>query len=192
MQAMCTRKTAFWRTAPEWSGAPSAGLDVSPDVDPSGDVTHADEHVVAVRDAGDAAGCIGWVRAPWPVALLGDNRPSNRREAREHMATIEKGRNLMTLVNVFTVSPDKQEELAALLVRATDETMRHLPGFISASIHRSIDGTKVVNYAQWRSPADFAALKDNLLARPHMQAAAALASFDPIVCEVVDSITTDQ
>jgi quinol monooxygenase YgiN len=54
----------------------------------------------------------------------------------------------MTLVNVFTVSPDKQIELADLLVRATEETMRHLPGFISASIHRSVDGTKVIHYAQ--------------------------------------------
>ena len=61
------------------------------------------------------------------------------------MATITKGRELMTLINVFTVSPDKQEELAQLPVRATDETMRHLPGFISASIHRSLDGTKVIN-----------------------------------------------
>ena len=108
------------------------------------------------------------------------------------MATIEKNRKLMTLVNIFTVSPDKQTELADLLVRATDETMRHLPGFISASIHKSVDGAKVINYAQWRSQADFAALKDNPQARPHMQAAAALASFEPIVCEVVDSITTDK
>jgi hypothetical protein len=35
-------------------------------------------------------------------------------------------------------------------------------------------------------------LKDNPKARPHMQAAAALASFEPIVCEVVDSITADK
>ncbi len=106
------------------------------------------------------------------------------------MAVIEKDRRLMTLVNIFTVTLDKQAELAALLVGATEETMRHLPGFISASIHRSLDGTKVINYAQWRSQADFAALKDNPRARPHMQAAAALASFEPIVCEVVDSITS--
>ena len=108
------------------------------------------------------------------------------------MATIEKNRRLMTLVNVFTVTPDKQSELADLLVRATEETMRHLPGFISASIHRSLDGTKVINYAQWRSQADFAALKNSPQAQPHMQAAAALASFEPIICEVVDSITTDK
>jgi len=106
------------------------------------------------------------------------------------MATIEKGRKLMTLVNVFTVSQDKQNELAGLLVRATEKTMRHLPGFISASIHRSLDGTKVINYAQWRSQADFAAMQKNPEAGPHMQAAAALAEFEPIVCEVVDSIGT--
>ena len=104
------------------------------------------------------------------------------------MATIDTGRKLMTLVNVFTVSPDKQGELADLLVRATDETMRHLPGFISATIHRSVDGTKVINYAQWRSQADFEALKKNPEAGVHMKAAAELASFEPIVCEVVDSV----
>jgi quinol monooxygenase YgiN len=107
------------------------------------------------------------------------------------MATIDKDRRLMTLVNVFTVSPDKQAELAALLVQATHETMRHLPGFISASIHRSVDGTKVINYAQWRSRDDFAALRNNPQAATHMQAAAALAKFDPIVCEVVDSVSAD-
>jgi hypothetical protein len=35
-------------------------------------------------------------------------------------------------------------------------------------------------------------MKDNPEAQPHMQAAAALASFEPIVCEVVDSVTTDK
>lgn len=34
------------------------------------------------------------------------------------MATIEKGRKPMTLVNIFTVSPAQQIELADLLVRA--------------------------------------------------------------------------
>ena len=107
------------------------------------------------------------------------------------MATIENDRKLMTLVNIFTVGPDKQGDLADMLVRATHETMQHLPGFISASIPKSADGKKVINYAQWRSHAEFAALKDNPKAIPHMQVAAALASFEPIICEVVDSVTTD-
>ncbi len=54
-----------------------------------------------------------------------------------------------------------------------------------------MDGTKVVNYAQWRSAEDFAALKENPQARPHMEAAARLAKFDPIVCEVIDSVSSD-
>jgi antibiotic biosynthesis monooxygenase (ABM) superfamily enzyme len=64
------------------------------------------------------------------------------------MATIETGRDILTLINVFTVAPEKQEELVDLLIEATEQTMRHLPGFISANIHKSYDGRRVVNYTQ--------------------------------------------
>jgi len=105
------------------------------------------------------------------------------------MATIESGTPVMTLVNIFTVAPEKQMELADLLIRATHETMRHKRGFVSASIHRSADGKKVINYAQWRSAADFQAMRDDAEAKVHMEAAARLASFEPIVCEVMESIS---
>ncbi len=108
------------------------------------------------------------------------------------MVTITKGRNVVTLVNVFTVAPENQEKLVAILIEATERTMKHLPGFVSASIHRGLDGTKVVNYAQWRSRADFEALRENPQARPHMEAAAALATFEPILCEVMESLSVDQ
>jgi hypothetical protein len=61
-------------------------------------------------------------------------------------------------------------------------------GFVSASIHKSVDNTRVVNYAQWRTKDDFDAMRTNPEAIPHMKAAAALASFDPIACEVAESI----
>ena len=54
---------------------------------------------------------------------------------------------MFALVNVFTVAPEQQAKLVALLVDATEQTMRHLPGFVSANIHRSLDCKKVVNYA---------------------------------------------
>jgi quinol monooxygenase YgiN len=107
------------------------------------------------------------------------------------MSKIQKGRNILTLINVFTVSPEKQQELVTLLIDATQQTMRHLPGFISANVHRSLDGKKVVNYAQWRSMADFEAMRKNPEAVPHMQAAAALAQFDPILCEVSDALSVE-
>lgn len=105
------------------------------------------------------------------------------------MSIIEKGSQLLTLVNVFTVEPEKQLALVTLLIEATEQTMRHMPGFVSANIHRSLDGKKVVNYAQWESLAAFEAMRKNPRAIPHMQAAAALAQFEPILCEVSDSIS---
>ena len=105
------------------------------------------------------------------------------------MPTIEKSRTLLTLVNVFTVEPEKQQALISLLIDATEKTMKHMPGFVSASIHRSMDGKKVVNYAQWENMAAFEAMRKNPKAIPHMQAAAAMAQFDPILCEVSEAIS---
>ncbi|HEV7475981.1 MAG TPA: antibiotic biosynthesis monooxygenase family protein [Pyrinomonadaceae bacterium] len=107
------------------------------------------------------------------------------------MTTISKGNKVVTLINVFTVKPENQQPLVDLLVEATEKTMQHLPGFVSANIHKSFDGTRVVNYAQWRSREDFEAIKQNSEARPHMEAAAKLGEFDPILCEVVDSSGID-
>jgi quinol monooxygenase YgiN len=107
------------------------------------------------------------------------------------MATITKALDVLTLVNVFTVKPEDQQKLVQLLIDATEQTMKHLPGFVSASVHRSHDGKRVVNYAQWRSQKDFDEMRQNPKAGPHMAAAAALATFDPILCEVVDSIGVD-
>jgi quinol monooxygenase YgiN len=99
-------------------------------------------------------------------------------------STIRAGAEIFTLINVFSVAPDRQQELVELLIEATEQTMRHLPGFISANIHTSLDGRHVVNYAQWRSRDAFEAMLRNPDARPHMTRAAALARFDPILCEV--------
>jgi quinol monooxygenase YgiN len=73
------------------------------------------------------------------------------------MTTISTEKNLVTLINVFTVAPENQQRLIDLLVEATQGTMRNQPGYISANIHKSLDGTRVTNYAQWRSQADFEA-----------------------------------
>ena len=104
------------------------------------------------------------------------------------MSTIEKGSRFVTLINIFTVEPEKQQELVTLLIRATEQTMKNLPGFVSANIHRSLDGKKVVNYAQWKSMEAFENMRKDPRAIPHMQAAAALAKFEPILCEVSEAI----
>src|ERR1700761_4446598 len=85
-----------------------------------------------------------------------------------------------TLINVFTVQPDRARELVDLLSAATDDVMQHIDGFVSANIHLSTDGTRVVNYAQWRDADAMQAMRQNPTAREHMVRCAGLAdSFEP-------------
>lgn len=101
------------------------------------------------------------------------------------MPTIQQHSPYATLINVFSVAPARAEELAAVLTRATEEVMRHLPGFGSASIHVSLDRTRVVNYAQWDSAEYLVAMQSNPVAQEHMTAAAAIADgFSPHLYEV--------
>src|ERR1700744_4747950 len=96
------------------------------------------------------------------------------------MSTITANADLATLINVFAVQPDRANELADLLIAATEEVMQHIDGFISANIHLSTDRTRVVNYAQWRSAEAMAAMRQNPVAREHMVQCAEVAdSFEP-------------
>ena len=91
----------------------------------------------------------------------------------------------MTLVNVFTVAPKDQQRLVDLLVEATEAVMSKQPGYVSASIHRSFDGTRVTNYAQWRSREDFEAIFRNPDVTVHMREAERLAAaYEPHLYEV--------
>lgn len=91
---------------------------------------------------------------------------------------------VLTLINVFTVEPDRQERLIEVLDRATEDVMRHRPGFISANIHRGLDGVTVTNYAQWESREAFEATMADPEARVHMAEAAELGSYAPILYEI--------
>jgi quinol monooxygenase YgiN len=101
------------------------------------------------------------------------------------MTTIAKDRQLVSLINVFTVKPDQQQEVVDRLVEATEKVMKHVPGFISANIHKSLDGVRVVNYAQWKSREHFEAMLSNPAAIPHMDALGKLVQFDAHLYEVV-------
>jgi quinol monooxygenase YgiN len=103
------------------------------------------------------------------------------------MTTISKSNRLVTLINVFTGAPAHQQEILDLLERATETSVRYAPGFISASLHRSLDGTKVVMYAQWRSIEDYQAMRENPAPLPYLQQAVALAKFEPGMYEVVET-----
>jgi hypothetical protein len=43
-----------------------------------------------------------------------------------------------------------------------------MPGFVGAAVHASLDGTRVVNYVQWKSCADLKRMLATPAARSHV------------------------
>src|SRR3989441_5119770 len=103
------------------------------------------------------------------------------------MIQISTKSSVVTLINVFTVDPTHQQRLVELLTRATEVSVRHAPGFVSASLHRSLDGTRVTMYAQWRSVEDYQAMRQDPAPLPFLQEALAIATFEPGMYEVVQT-----
>ena len=104
------------------------------------------------------------------------------------MVKLDPSSGFLVLINTFTVDPAKADELLAVLSRATEERMRHMPGFISANLHLSGDKRYVANYAQWRSKEDLEAMMKNPDAQVHMREAAGLAtSYQPIYYDLRES-----
>jgi quinol monooxygenase YgiN len=91
----------------------------------------------------------------------------------------------VVLINVFTVEPVDQQRLVDLLIRATEGTVNSAPGFISSTLHRSIDGTKVTMYAQWRSEEDYRAMRLDPAPLPFLQEALTFATFEPGIYDIV-------
>lgn len=100
------------------------------------------------------------------------------------MTHISAEQDVVTLINVFTVSPEDRQRLVELLIEATEDVISRQPGYVSANIHTSLDGTQVTNYAQWRSREDFEAMLEIPEAQAHMREASKLAGIHPQLYEV--------
>lgn len=97
------------------------------------------------------------------------------------LITDENG--VVTLINVFETRPEQQQALIDNWIRFVD-SVKGEPGMISTALHRSTDGTRVINYAQWRSEQDLNRFTKKY--RENMQARGLFAErVDPHVYEVV-------
>lgn len=56
----------------------------------------------------------------------------------------------VTQITVIESEPGKQAEALSLMTERA-HFMARQPGFISISLHRSLDGRRLVNYIQWQS-----------------------------------------
>lgn len=100
------------------------------------------------------------------------------------MVTITEGKAPVTVINVFTVAEERQGELVELLDQFAVKTMRHRPGFISTSVHASLDKTRVINYAQWETDGDLFAALSAPEAQDALQAIVNVATTEPRLFEV--------
>ena len=64
------------------------------------------------------------------------------------MPDIRENSGVVTQITTVKVSADNQDEVLRLMKERAD-FMATQPGFISVSLHRSQDGSHVVNYVQW-------------------------------------------
>jgi quinol monooxygenase YgiN len=82
-----------------------------------------------------------------------------------------------------------QQRLIELLTEATEVSVRRAPGFVSASLHRGTDGTKVTMYAQWQSIEHYQAMRRDLAPLRFLQEALMIAKFEPGLYDFVRTFT---
>ena len=82
---------------------------------------------------------------------------------------------MIVFINFFQVDPSDQQRLVDILTKVTGEIVSKAPGFISSTLHRSTDGSKVTMYAKWASLADYEAMRQDPAARPYLEEALSFA-----------------
>jgi Antibiotic biosynthesis monooxygenase len=97
---------------------------------------------------------------------------------------IKANAGVVTQINVFTVPHGAQQPLIDLLAESA-EFASTIPGWLSASLHRSRDGTRVVNYAQSDSPVAAKLIIDRLRAAGYLDRNKAMGEAHPGLYDVV-------
>jgi quinol monooxygenase YgiN len=90
-----------------------------------------------------------------------------------------------TFINTFRCTPENQDTVVQLNVDIVERVAREFPGFLSATVHRSLDGTRVINYLQWRTAADLAAMQRSAQFQQIARGFAGLIEFDPHEVEIM-------
>jgi quinol monooxygenase YgiN len=66
------------------------------------------------------------------------------------MPNIQKDNQAVTQITVIEAEPERQREALSLMAERA-RFMARQPGFVSISLHRSLDGRRIVNYVQWQN-----------------------------------------
>lgn len=75
--------------------------------------------------------------------------------------TTNQHKQEITLINIFTVEPEKQQSATDKVAEIYQTFVSNQPGFISAKVQASLDGTRVAAVAQWESRSALTAMQQN-------------------------------
>lgn len=98
--------------------------------------------------------------------------------------TIRVDNAVTTLVNVFTVEPDNQPKVLALLQEGVETMFSKMPGWISTNLLESRDERQVIVYSQWRDAKDIDAFRQDPRMKPYFERFGALAKQEAFTCDV--------
>lgn len=73
------------------------------------------------------------------------------------MVQISQHNQLLTVTVEFNLPAEDQDDLIEMVAGFIENFVKSQHGFVSASLHRSKDGEKVLNYAQWTGREAFEA-----------------------------------
>jgi quinol monooxygenase YgiN len=99
--------------------------------------------------------------------------------------TIVSGASYATFINTFRCQPSDQDEVVRINIDIVEQVASKSPGFISASVHRSADGSVVVNYLQWQSAEHLAVMQRSHEFQEIARRFSGLIEFEPHQCDVV-------
>ncbi|WP_455918801.1 putative quinol monooxygenase [Ensifer canadensis] len=92
---------------------------------------------------------------------------------------------LVILINLLKVKPGKQDALIALLKLNTDTVVRTLEGWKTTRLIAANDGTGVVIYSEWETPAAVEAMRSDPRMKAYFPEILELASLDSIIGSAV-------
>ena len=76
-----------------------------------------------------------------------------------------------------------------MLTYAIENHIRHAKGFVSAKLHRSVDGTKVTMYGEWSSIKDYQNMRHDRVSQSLLKEIAEIAKFEAGIYEIVETFT---
>ena len=88
----------------------------------------------------------------------------------------------VVLINIFKCDARRQEDLIEHLT-ALAQVQRALPGFVSATLHRGLNGRVVANHAIWDSATDWKVMTRHPQVVAAMKPILAIATFEPHLYE---------